>query len=169
MAVYRLFTPFNQLFITPFCFYFRICIDINLNFPLAFERLGYSQVNLGEYSDAENSFKERLKLSPIDNDLSWTYAGLALAYIGIGDNKLNEALLSIDKAILATPNAILLIGYKAIILGLLESDKAKKMLNLYLKERPSLRTKEDFKKLFIPNSSIVERMIDGLVKAGWNP
>ena len=61
------------------------------------------------------------------------------------------------------------IGYKAAILGFLESDDAKEVLDQYLKARPNLKTREDYKTLFIPNTNLAEKMIEGLIKAGWEP
>ena len=42
-------------------------------------------------------------------------------------------------------------------------------LDDYLKLRPNLKTKEDYKKIFVPNSSLADVLIEGLVKAGWEP
>ena len=30
-------------------------------------------------------------------------------------------------------------------------------------------TYEDYKKLFIPNTNLVDKMIEGRIKAGWEP
>ena len=49
------------------------------------------------------------------------------------------------------------------------SEDAKKVLDQYLKARPNLKTREDYKTLFIPNTNLVEKMIEGLIKAGWEP
>ena len=46
---------------------------------------------------------------------------------------------------------------------------AKEVLDQYLKARPNLKTREDYKTLFIPNTNLVEKMIEGLIKAGWEP
>ena len=67
-------------------------VEINPNFPLAYQQLGFNQIALEQFYEAESSFKERIKLSPIDNDLSWTYAGLGLVYLGMGEERLSEAL-----------------------------------------------------------------------------
>ena len=39
----------------------------------------------------------------------------------------------------------------------------------YLSLRPNLKTKDDYKKIFVPNSALAEPIIEGLVKAGWEP
>ena len=144
-------------------------VEINPNFPIAYQHLGFNQLSLELFADAEISFRERLKLSPLDNDLSWTYAGLALTCLGLGNDKLNEALEYIDKALEESPNAVVTIGYKAAILGFLESDDGKEVLGQYLNARPNLKSREDYKKLFIPNTNLVDKMIEGLIKAGWEP
>ena len=102
------------------------------------------------FTDAKFSFRERLKLSPFDNELSWTYAGLALACLGLGNERLKESLEYIDKALEKSPNAVVVIGYKAAILGFLESDDAKEVLDQYLKARPNLKTREDYKNSIYP-------------------
>ena len=50
-----------------------------------------------------------------------------------------------------------------------KGDEAKKALNEYLELRPNLKTKDDYKKIFVPNSSLADILIDGLCRAGWEP
>ena len=60
-------------------------------------------------------------------------------------------------------------GFKAAILGHLDTlDEAKVFLDKYLEARPNLKTKEDFRKLFV-RGPLADIMIDGLCKAGWQP
>ena len=92
-----------------------------------------------------------------------------LGVFRLGNERLKESLEYIDKALEKSPNAVVVIGYKAAILGFLESDDAKEVLDQYLKARPNLKTREDYKTLFIPNTNLVEKMIEGLIKAGWEP
>ena len=47
--------------------------------------------------------------------------------------------------------------------------EAKNALNEYLEVRPNLKKREDYKKIFVPNSSLADILIEGLVKAGWEP
>jgi hypothetical protein len=42
-------------------------------------------------------------------------------------------------------------------------------LNEYLELRPNLKKREDYKKIFVPNSSLADILIEGLVRAGWEP
>ena len=50
-----------------------------------------------------------------------------------------------------------------------KGDEAKKALNEYLELRPNLKTKDDYKKIFVPNSSLADILIEGLCRAGWEP
>ncbi len=50
-----------------------------------------------------------------------------------------------------------------------KGEEAKYALDDYLKLRPNLKTKGDYKKIFVPNSSLADILIEGLVKAGWEP
>ena len=60
--------------------------------------------------------------------------------------------------------------FKASVLGYLEKHtEAKNALDEYLSLRPNLKTKADYKKIFVPNSSLADILIEGLCKAGWTP
>ena len=48
-------------------------------------------------------------------------------------------------------------------------NEAKQALDEYLELRPNLKTREDFKKIFVPNSALADTLIEGLIKAGWQP
>ena len=39
----------------------------------------------------------------------------------------------------------------------------------YLKLRPNLKSKEDYRKIFVPNSCLADILIEGLVKVRWQP
>jgi hypothetical protein len=55
-------------------------------------------------------------------------------------------------------------------MGYLEKgDEARTALNEYLEVRPNLKKREDYKKIFVPNSSLADIIIEGLVRAGWEP
>jgi hypothetical protein len=63
-----------------------------------------------------------------------------------------------------------MIGWRAAALGHLGVvEEAKSALNRYLSLRPNLKTKDDFKQIFVPNSMLTDPIIEGLVKAGWEP
>ena len=46
---------------------------------------------------------------------------------------------------------------------------AKNALNQYLDLRPNLKTRENFRQIFVPNSMLTDPIIEGLIKAGWEP
>jgi len=50
-----------------------------------------------------------------------------------------------------------------------KGDEAKKVLNEYLELRPNLKTKDDYKKIFVPNSSLAYILIEGLCMEDWKP
>jgi len=61
-------------------------------------------------------------------------------------------------------------GFRAAVLGYLEKkEDAKKALEEYLSLRPNLKTKQDYKRIFVPNSSLANILIEGLCRAGWRP
>ena len=63
-----------------------------------------------------------------------------------------------------------MIGWRAAALGHLEAGgTAKAAVERYLEMRPNLKTKDDFRKIFVPNSMLTEPIIEGLIKAGWQP
>ena len=47
--------------------------------------------------------------------------------------------------------------------------EAKEALYEYLALRPNLKKKSDYKKIFVPNSTLADILIEGLVRAGWQP
>ena len=56
------------------------------------------------------------------------------------------------------------------MLGHLErSSEAKATLDRYLTLRPNLKTRDHYRRIFIPNSALADPIIEGLVKAGWEP
>ena len=63
-----------------------------------------------------------------------------------------------------------IIVWRAVALGHLEAgEMAKVAVERYLEMRPNLKTKYDFRKIFVPNSMLTEPIIEGLIKAGWQP
>ena len=61
-------------------------------------------------------------------------------------------------------------GFNAATLGHLNRDgEARTALEEYLALRPNLKKKSDYKKIFVPNSTLADILIEGLVKASWQP
>ncbi len=63
-----------------------------------------------------------------------------------------------------------MLGWRAAALGHLGvGEEANSALNRYLALRPNLKTRDDFRRIFVPNSMLIDPIIEGLVKAGWEP
>ena len=63
-----------------------------------------------------------------------------------------------------------MIGWRAAALGHMEaSETVKVAVERYLEMRPNLKTRDDFRKIFVSNSMLTEPIIEGLFKAGWKP
>jgi len=61
-----------------------------------------------------------------------------------------------------------LLGFRAAVLGHLErGSEAKTALGRCLALRPNLKTRDDYRRIFVPNSALADPIIEGLVKAGW--
>ena len=89
-------------------------------------------------------------------------------YMGLEDYQMAYQL--IEEAVAELPDAGSYRGFKASVMGYLDKgDEAKAALDYYLKLRPNLKTKDDYKKIFALNSSLADILIEGLVKAGWEP
>jgi tetratricopeptide (TPR) repeat protein len=92
-----------------------------------------------------------------------------LYFAGLGQEKYEEALEAIDKALCQHKSGHHL-GFRAAVLGHLErGSEAKAALDQYLTLRPNLKTRDDYRSIFVPNSALADPIIEGLVKAGWEP
>ena len=88
--------------------------------------------------------------------------------MGLGNYEM--AYLLIEECISQFSKAGFYKGFKAAVLGYLdEKTEAKDALEEYLSLRPNLKTKEDYKRIFVPNSSLADILIEGLCRAGWEP
>ena len=93
------------------------------------------------------------------------YGTLYFALLGQG--RYEEALKAIDKA-LHQHKVGLMLGFRAAVLGHLErGPEAKEALDRYLTLRPNLKTRDDYRRIFVPNSALADPIIEGLIKAGW--
>jgi len=87
----------------------------------------------------------------------------------LGQGRYDEALVAIDKS-LRQHKVGLMLGFRAAVLGHLErGTEAKTALDRYLELRPNLKTRDGYRQIFIPNSVLADTIIEGLVKAGWEP
>ena len=63
-----------------------------------------------------------------------------------------------------------MLGFRSAVRGHLEKDpEAKMVLDRYLELRPNLKVRDDYRKIFVPNSAVANIIIEGLIKAGWAP
>jgi len=148
--------------------YAERAVQLNPSFALSFWWLGLIQAHLGNYSESESSALKTFDLSPIDPDLDKFFATLYFANLGLG--KYEEALQAIEKALQYHPDQGHLLGFRAAVLGHLNSgSEAKAALDRYLKLRPNLKTQDDYRRIFVPKSMLADSIIEGLIKAGWEP
>ena len=91
-------------------------------------------------------------------------------FIYMGQKDYEKAYELIEEVVEEFPNAGYFKGFKASVMGHLnKGDEAKQALNEYLELRPNLKTKDDYKRIFVNNSSLADILIEGLCMAGWEP
>jgi adenylate cyclase len=143
-------------------------VQFNPSFAMSHFWLGLAEVHSGEYQQGESSILKAFELSPADPDLMHFHGVLYFACLG--QEKYEEALEAIDKALLLRPDAGHHLGFRAAVLGHLErSTEAKAALDRYITLRPNLKVRDDYRQIFVPNSALADPIIEGLVKAGWEP
>ena len=143
-------------------------VQFNPSFAMSLLFLGLAEVHSGEYQQGESSILKAFELSPADPELMH-FHGL-LYFACLGQEKYEEALEAIDKALLRHPDVGHHLGFRAAVLGHLErGSEAKAALDRYLTLRPNLKVRDDYRRIFVPNSALVDPIIEGLVKAGWKP
>ena len=141
-------------------------VQFNPSFAMSLLFLGLAEVHSGEYQQGESSILKAFELSPADPDLMHFHGVLYFACLG--QEKYEEALEAIDKALLRHPDVGHHLGFRAAVLGHLErGPEAKAALDRYLTLRPNLKVRDDYRRIFVPNSALVDPIIEGLVKAGW--
>ena len=147
--------------------YTQRAVQFNPSFALSHFWLGLSQVHSGEYPQGESSALKTLELSPADPDLS-VFLGL-LYFACLGQGKYEEALEAIEQALILHPDSGHHLGFRAAVLGHLQRPEAKAALERYFTLRPNLKARDDYRRIFVPNSALADPIIEGLVKAGWEP
>ena len=143
-------------------------VELNPSNPEAFMRLGLSMIHQGEYENSEEFVRKSIEIDPLDPKIVRRKIPYFFLYMGRNDF---QKAFEITKEILEhSPNAGLVKGFKASVMGFLDyGNEAKQALDEYLELRPNLKTREDFKKIFVPNSALADTLIEGLIKAGWQP
>jgi adenylate cyclase len=148
--------------------YAERAVQFNPSFTLSNWWLGLIQAHAGRFQESEISILKAFELSPVDPELERIYGALYCSYLG--QKRYQEALDASDKALQYHPDQGHMIGWRAAALGHLGVvEEAKSALNRYLSLRPNLKTKDDFRQIFVPNSMLTDPIIEGLVKAGWEP
>ena len=147
--------------------YAQRAVKFNPSYAISYLFLSLPQLHSGDFQQGEESVLKALELSPADPNMNHFNATHYFALLGQG--RYDEALVAIDKA-LRQHKAGLMLGFRAAVLGHLErGPEAKAALDRYLALRPNLKTRDDYRRIFIPNSTLADPIIEGLVKAGWEP
>jgi len=143
-------------------------VDLNPSYPDGYFTLGHALAHSGQYAESEEPFQQAIALNPLDPNVAEYRSGLYFSKLGVGDYE--AALAIIDQCLAQYPNSGLYRGFKAAVMGYLEKgEEAREALDDYLTLRPNLKTREDFIKIFVPNSALADILIEGLIKAGWEP
>ena len=147
--------------------YAQRAVKFNPSYAISYLFLSLPQLHSGDFQQGEESVLKALELSPADPNMNHFNATHYFALLGQG--RYDEALVAIDKA-LRQHKAGLMLGFRAAVLGHLErGPEAKAALDRYLALRPNLKTRDDYRHIFVPNSALADPIIEGLVKAGWEP
>ena len=148
--------------------YAERAVQFNPSFTLSNWWLGLIQAHAGRFQESEISILKAFELSPVDPELERIYGALYCSYLG--QKRYQEALDASDKALQYHPDQGHMLGWRAAALGHLGVvEEAKSALNRYLSLRPNLKTRDNFRQIFVPNSMLTDPIIEGLVKAGWEP
>ena len=143
-------------------------VELNPSYPEAYMRLAQAMIHTGDYKNSEELVRKSLELDPLDPQLWDRKVPHFFIYMGLEDYQ--NAYELVEEILEDIPNAGMYRGFRASVMGYLDKgDEAKAALDDYLKLRPNLKTKDDYKNIFVPNSSLADILIEGLVKAGWEP
>ena len=122
--------------------------------------------NSGNPEEAEICARMCLKLSPVDPELRTYYFQLMQATLG--QRHFEEAFEHLTRCLNAQPHDTALLGFKAVLLGHLgRRAEAETCLAEYLSKR-KLKSVDDYRRIFVPNSTLFEINLEGLRKAGWD-
>jgi hypothetical protein len=86
----------------------------------------------------------------------------------LGQRRFEESYAYLEKCLDARPHDVSYLGFKTILLGHMGRKKdAGDCLAEYLSNR-GLKTADDYRRIFVRNSTQVELNLEGLRKAGWD-
>jgi len=148
--------------------YAEKAVELNPSYPEAHMRLAQAITHSGDYVNSEESLRKSVEINPLDPDVIGMKSSYFFIYMGLKDYQ--NAYELIEEVLEEFPNAGYFKGFKASVMGYLnKGDEAKQALNEYLELRPNLKTKDDYKRIFVHNSSLADILIEGLCMAGWEP
>ena len=143
--------------------YAQRAVKLNPSYPEAHNSLGQAQVHSGKYAEAEPHFNKAIELNPLDTNAIIYKDGLFFTHMGLGNFEIAYSL--IQECVAQFSEAYK--GFRASVMGYLnKGTEAKEALYEYQAEPEE---KSDYKKIFVPNSTLADILIEGLVKAGWQP
>ena len=144
----------------------RKAVELNPSSADAFEALAAALNHLGSPEEAERCARMCLNLNPLEPDL-YKY-NFQLMQAKLGQRDFEAAYKFLQLCINARPHDVSYLGFKTVLLGHMErSDEARACLDAYLSRR-NIKTAEDYRKIFLRNSALVELNLEGLRKAGWD-
>jgi len=148
--------------------YAEKAVELNPSYPEAYNRLAQAITHSGDYENSEELLRKSVEINPLDPDVMARKSNYFFIYMGQKDYQ--KAYELIEEVLEEDSNQGSYKGFKASVMGYLnKGDEAKQALNEYLELRPNLKTKDDYKKIFVPNSSLADILIEGLCMAGWEP
>ena len=137
-------------------------VALNPNSFRAWEERGWTYLTVGQPEEAIRSFERRIRLSPFDPLLFATYAGMSVAFIGLG--RFDEAVSAARKAVRLNPLFAFTYRCLASALAHLERDaEAREAVAGLLELDPDFRISERVARGDVLGLRLY---IDGLRKAG---
>jgi adenylate cyclase len=148
--------------------YAEKAVELNPSYPEAYNRLAQAITHSGDYENSEELLRKSVEINPLDPDVMGRKSNYFFIYMGQKDYQ--KAYELIEEVLEEDSNQGSYKGFKASVMGYLnKGDEAKTALDEYLSLRPNLKTKDDYKKIFVPNSSLADIIVEGLCRAGWEP
>ena len=148
--------------------YAEKAVELNPSNPEAYMRLALSMIHQGDFENSEKFIRKSIEISPLDPKI--IQRKIPYFFLYMGRKEFEKAFEIAEELLEISPKAGLFRGFKASAMGFLDlGNDAKLALDEYIELRPNLRTREDYKNIFVPNSALVDTLIEGLIKAGWSP